>query len=1059
MNSIQTTKQLQQCIILANTPSSDDSTTASSMLDEMCSRHDAGSKLCTALLKELLSNISESSFALYPINNENQPVINILFYSLTTIQRALAKDADERNDWVAVDVSCRDELRQIVFQYMLYVNTAAAATNRSSMATETQTKGTIFPKFIRTKIGVVLALLIQADFPERWPTVFNDLIQTMNFGTMNATNEHKLEVLLEVQRKEIFVRAMDAVCDEVVDKAECEKNKIIKDIVRGFVVPNISEKVAPESSISAMLIESLFRIYQWSYHFIESDQIPELHELRRLPVKAISALKRFISWVELSLILNESIISMFFSCLASAGPGDDDDRGSLSSQLAVQVVDCLKEIVNKGMENSKKISLIMNINILDRLSACNLDLIKVDGTHITIVIGVAELINSIGCEMLMFWGNEYLDNPSYPDLNVITLFCNELGKLVNLFFYLFAYDDIDVSGSVIPLAISLVAVVEKEQHTKDLPFKAIDSISQLMSILYNQMQHPSDFQFDYEDEEEAEEEMYRSELRKLNQAITRICPNESLQFICNVLADLEVPLSSVPTPTLEAALRLVYHYCEGIRPIPGIEVVLKNTVYRDILISLHSSDCMYHSHREVVLLYYDISIRYSKLLKERTDLLPNLLNSLTGVRGIQHTHCRVRNRSCYFLLKLVKTLGKTIRPFVEVAIKGIMDLISNESTLTLDTDDKLNLFETVGLLLGKSGLDEAGQHNYLTAIIAPQIQRISSLTSDPNLPRDPEYFAGELSSYLAILAFVSKGFSKKTSSNVRSVLSDTVPIVLVVLQSLPNQAPIRDKIMIYLQRMILCLGNTLLPSLANFLNPLIRDCTNEDILDVAQLLNQICFKFKQNAVPCIDVCVLPFLEKCQSIISNLLPDADEKDHPPHIVTEKYGVLKIMYAFLYQIVSTQCTAVLLSPTNISALEYILGIMGDGATSINDPIMKKTCVQFFRTLIKQWLSTDNNNEDILLQVRNGFEKYVLRNFLPGMLICFNHKEFNDSDAIQYRVLREVAAIMSDLKTLCKNVQFEESFQSASIPGEIQQTFGQAQQPAEIEKWLKAMMASMK
>ena len=69
---------------------------------------------------------------------------------------------------------------------------------------------------------------------------------------------------------------------------------------------------------------------------------------------------------------------------------------------------------------------------------------------------------------------------------------------------------------------------------------------------------------------------------------------------------MNTPLSSAPTSDVEAALRLVLHYCEGIRPLPGVRSALKHETFREVLLWLHGSDITSHHHREVLILYYDI---------------------------------------------------------------------------------------------------------------------------------------------------------------------------------------------------------------------------------------------------------------------------------------------------------------------------------------------------------------------------------------------------------------------------------------------------------------------
>ena len=310
MNTIQTTEQLHQCIVLATTASSSNSTTASSMLDAMCTSQDGGSKLCIALLRQIFEKLG-------PKINENQEVINIIFYSLSTIQRALSKSnvgsggvRDDRRSSnsnsaphtttrvIVVDESSRLDLRQIIFYYIMCI---PAATNSNDEADITNYG--LMPKYLRTKIGIVLSLLVQADFPERWPNAFTELIQSLHFDLVDQNIMTQVQVLphtviLEVQRKDIFLRMLDGFCDEVVEKTQHEKNTLIKDVVRGLSVDigrtNSGSSLAPQRSISAAIIEAIFRIFQWSYPFMnkQSDGKLGTHEMQKLPIKAMSVLKR-----------------------------------------------------------------------------------------------------------------------------------------------------------------------------------------------------------------------------------------------------------------------------------------------------------------------------------------------------------------------------------------------------------------------------------------------------------------------------------------------------------------------------------------------------------------------------------------------------------------------------------------------------------------------------------------------------------------------------------------------------------------------------------------------
>ena len=1038
MEPILTIQQLQQCVLAATDPMSTYKTTALSMLNHMCNTDtDGGAQLCVQLMKHVYERAESEQIGIQERNELN----SVIFYALTTLQRALSK---RNNEQCIVPSICRDALRQIIYQYVLQVH----GTNNSQHH--------MMPRYLRTKIGVVLALLIQIDFPERWQSAFQELIHLSEYEKSGSS-------IIEIIRKDIFLQTMDAFCDEVVEDTSMERNTVIKDYMRGISC-SISGSIPPEQTICAQIINAIVGIFKSNAQSMlvsRGDQIGSL-ETQKLPILALSVLKRFISWIDLSLILNEPVITLLISCLSHAGPGDADDDngdGSLPSQCGAEAVDCLKEIVSKGMDNQKKVQMIMSLKLLQRIGESGVNLDKVDGTHINIVIKLSELVSSIGLELINCWESTSSNQlSSSPEAVALSL---QLNVLVNVFFKCFSYDDIDVSGAVIPLASQFVLTLQKErkESTQNISFRISNHMPQLLTVMYEQMKYPLDFEFDYEDEDDAEEEMYRTELRKLNHTIIRVCPETALQFLCSALSKLHAPLSNAQTNEIEANMRLIYHYCEVLRPPPGTKVILKNQMFRDVIIALHTSDITNHPHREVLILYYDIAVRYSDILLDMPELLPQILTSISGDRGLQHQHPRVRSRSCYLLLKLVKALGPTLRPFVETAIGGIQSLLSNQ-VLSLHQDDSLYLFETIGLLLGRTELSDDEQQSYLIAVMSPHMQLIDSALKSSDLTTDPDIVGNNLSFAVASLAFLTKGFTKKISAGVQTILAETTQPCLNILRAFPTNTEVRNKTMIYLQRMILCLGEKVLPIMSPFLQILIGHCEQADLLDVAQILNQLCSKFKANAMPVIDATILPLLQKAAEVTPEIA-GKDQTDLPSHILTEYLHVKKIIFVSLLQVVNSNCTLILLSPRNVGSLEHILRTVGDGAMTVPDPLIKKTCVQIFNSLTNQWLGHPNNGNDA--SIMRGYQTYLFEEFLPGMLNLFISTDFNLKDAMQFRVVREIVSLLFLLKSKC-GVHIEQLItrivaSKCAETAAFSATIHAATSKAELERCIKSLLQSSK
>jgi exportin-T len=217
---------------------------------------------------------------------------------------------------------------------------------------------------------------------------------------------------------------------------------------------------------------------------------------------------------------------------------------------------------------------------------------------------------------------------------------------------------------------------------------------------------------------------------------------------------------------------------------------------------------------------------------------------------------------------------------------------------------------------------------------------------------------------------------------------------------------------------------------------LISHCTAADILDVSQLMNQLCIKFRADAIGALDTSLLPFLQKCYCLSSSVVDTSSngmsqgEMD-APHLRTEQLSIQKLSFSVLQHIVVHRATAILLSPTNISGLETILQTLSNGAITAEDPVMKKSCLVFFRELLDQWVAEADGTykgrsfvvpPDYVIQ---GFVRFFCDVLVPGMLDVFFSKNssFNVDDANHFRCLAEFSGMLEILKNRLPDVYSRE------------------------------------
>ena len=713
----------------------------------------------------------------------------------------------------------------------------------------------------------------------------------------------------------------------------------------------------------------------------------------------------------------------------------------------------------------------------------------VDHVELDVLIQAAKVANALGLSLLIpSLENAEADSNQTSEIHherqgqatAITTITTLQQSILELFFRAFSYDDMDVSAAVLPLAGRLVPALATQPQSPESTMNGMHRsyfirqqqpviLSRLLQTLYYQLKHDNnnedddddddDF-VDPEDESDAEEEVYRADLCKLYNKLVRANPQTCLEFLQAAVQHFLRYLSSNTTPSataailsdVEATLRLLYHYCEGIRPPPGLKVVMKNPAFCSLLVALHQSNlCFllgpqqpkYRRGPHVLCLYYDVAVRYSPLFQnpQYTPLLERVLQVMTGPSGLLHEHVRVRYRSCYLLLRLVKSVATMLRPYVETAVTGIQQLLVNSSTsqssLGLPQDTQLYLFETMGILLGKTGVETTQQQVWLTQLMTPHVESIDQILANKNNTevlmmltqnRDcDEVLAGSIAAITAL----SKGF-QKPSEGVQAVMLETVNVALRVLEALPASEQVRNKCMVFVQRMIVCVGAKILPKIPPFLYLLIIHCTAEDILFVSQIFNQLCIKFKTEAVPIIDAALIPFLQKCHTLVvvagdqqtgmaaMASLPASSPSLTAPHVETEQMSIQKLSYAVLQHVVTHQATSVLLSPNNINSLENILNAMSDGA-QVNDPVIKRTCIRFFRELFDQWTKVSpgsinshdvvENEQHELLQARHALTQFCCRVFVPRVWqSMMDNSTFDERDAMQARTVTELAHVLA-------------------------------------------------
>jgi hypothetical protein len=103
---------------------------------------------------------------------------------------------------------------------------------------------------------------------------------------------------------------------------------------------------------------------------------------------------------------------------------------------------------------------------------------------------------------------------------------------------------------------------------------------------------------------------------------------------------------------MEAALQLAYAFSECGPAATGD--FINQGAFPVLVNALASTDIATHSHPQVLLIYFDLAVRYTKLCLPCS--IRNVVAGLVGGGGLGHPDVRVRSRAAYCFLRITESL-------------------------------------------------------------------------------------------------------------------------------------------------------------------------------------------------------------------------------------------------------------------------------------------------------------------------------------------------------------------------------------------------------------------
>ncbi|XP_071710453.1 exportin-T-like [Rutidosis leptorrhynchoides] len=783
------------------------------------------------------------------------------------------------------------------------------------------------PAFVKNKLAQVLVTLIYFEYPSIWSSVFLDFISNLSKGVVVI---------------DMFCRVLNALDDELISQ----------DYTRAPEEGAVSGKIK-----DAMRQQCVNQIVHVWYDIVSLYKNSD----SELCAFVLDTMRRYISWIEIGLIANNTFLPLLFELMLI---------DIIPDHLKCAASGCVLAVVSKRMDPQTKLTLLQSLH-LSRLFRL------VDNGDSEFVSGLASLLTGYASEIL-----DCIKNLNIEDLKRASF--DLLNEVLPSVFYIMQKCEIETNFSIVQFLSGYVATMKS---SSPLTESQLFHVGQILEVIRMQIRFDPVYRdnLDVLDKVGQEEEdrmvEHRKDLLVLLRSVGRVAPDLTQVFIKNLLSNAVGSSLDINVEEVEAALSLFYAYGECLSE----EAMKTGTgILRELVPMLLSTKFPCHSNRLVALVYLDTITRYMKFVLENNQYIPLVLAAFLDDRGIHHSNVKVSRRASYLFMRVVKLLKAKLLPFIETILQSLHDTVSQFTSMDYsskelsESEDGSHIFEAIGLLIGMEDVPLEKQSEYLSSLLTPLCQQVEVLIASSrvqNYEESPSKVANIQQIIMAINA-LSKGFSERLVTASRPAIGlmfkQTLDVLLQILLIFPKVETLRSKVTSFIHRMVETLGSSVFPYLPKALEQLLVESEPKELVGFLVLLNQLVCKFNTSVQNILEN-VYPFIA---GRIFSLLP-RDTIPSGPGSNTEEIRELqelqRTFYTFLHVVVTHDLSLVFLTPESLVYLDPMMQLLLFASCNHKDLVVRKACVQIFIRLIKDWSNGTFGDEKV-----PGFKSFVIEAF---------------------------------------------------------------------------------
>ncbi|KAH8700765.1 putative tRNA exportin [Talaromyces proteolyticus] len=887
---------------------------------------------------------------------------------------------------------------------------------------------------IQNKIAQTVTYLFSALYGNGWESFFDDLLSLTTSNPAANLRDNSLGIIF-------YLRVTNSIHDEIGDvlvsrsRVEQEKANALKDLIR-------------QRDMQKIVTSWQEFLSQWQDG---NDQIVEM---------SLKAIGSWVSWIDIGLIVNQTMLDLLFQQLSRAQKSDLRDG---EDKLRDAAIDVFTEIVGKKMKPEDKIDMIIFLNldgIVTQLSNSE----PLRGNRFTskydtdLAETVAKLVNIVVLDIVRAMDNDTIDVATKEK-------ATNLLKIFLIHVLRFFSDDYDeICSTIIPCVMDLLSHVRKvSKQSLGMREQHAPMLLPILKATIAKMRYDETSSWGDEDEqtEEAEFQELRKRLNVLQQNIAaaheELYINALSEVVGKTFEDLRQSGGQLDWRDLDLALQEMYLIGDLAVKVGGLYNKNKpNSPAAERLVEMMKlmveSDIRYFTHPVTQLQFMENCVRYSTFFEHHAHLIPGVLESF--LQFAHHSIKRVRTRSWYLFFRLVKSVRSHIGNVAQTVIEALSDLLVVQAELPSENDDRddmsssgheltydaifsnqLYLFEAVGSLCSTPGIPADKQVIYAQSVMNPlfvDMERhlVTAKSGD-------ERALLQIHHDIMALGTLARGFSEWTpgitsagkppTDEISEAFNRVAEATLVTLESLKTSFSVRTAARFTFSRLIGIVGLRLLPQLPRWIDGLLTETSSKDEMALfLRLLDQIIFGFKTEIYSILDTLLTPFLQRVFAGITDTTTGTDDEIQLAELKRE-------YLSFLLALLQNDLGSVIVSQSNQSIFDSVISTIEHFIRDVDDFTTAKMAFSVLSKMAVSWGGSETTQNGVTASqgAIPGFNQFMFTRFSPLCWVLPSSSGFNPKDAQARQVLGEAGALQQTIYSKA-GTEYTDYLRGQELPG---------------------------